>query len=285
MKIRNGFVSNSSSSSFVVISKEDLPDCKDYLLEDLKYVEVRVEGELKYCRRDIMLCSTMEDKIKYLVALCAHYYEADAHYFIEMERCVKKIEDLGKKHGYLFDITYPPLRGFLVNRSLEIKDVDCSGEDDLTAAYLKDPRTTVRTYVDVSTECGYTSSMVDLVKSEDTTELESYIFNPDSFCVLGGDEYSKTSRLAHRMRKIVDRKGYKYRKFGDDGPDHEIGDPLPYESDTGDTTYSYAYHWGEYYPGSVLKEFLQRSGRCVKSFCRQAWWEVKWRAKGIFRAG
>lgn len=283
MKIRNGFVSNSSSSSFVVISKEDLPDCKDYLPEDLKYTEIKVEGKINYCRNDIMLCRTMKDKIRYLVALCAHHYAADTQYFFEMERCVKKIGDLGKKHGYLFDITYPPLKGFLVNEFLESKDLDFSSEDDLIAAYLNDPRTTVRTYVTVSTECNYISSMVDLVESEDTTELESYIFNPDSFCVLGGDEYSKTYRLAHKMRKIVDKEGYKYRKFGDDDPDHEIGDPLPYESITGDTTYSYAYHWGEYYPGSVLKEFLQWLGRRIKGFCRRVWWKVKRWIEDTFR--
>lgn len=275
MKLRCGFVSNSSSSSFIVISKEDIKDfAQRPKSEEDRYVTVRVEEGTSYCRSDIMLCESLEDKIKYVVALYAIKYQSDESYFAKMEYCRAKLCRLGRKYGYILALSSPPLRGELRNRELEGSCDETS--EDYVDIFLNNENTYIDTYINVSTECLYIPEIVKLVENEDTTELESFLFNPHSFGVLGGDEYSETDRLAYKMRKAVDKAGYEYRKFGDDAPDHDIGDPLPYVGANGETTYDYAYHWGKYRPESRLVEFLKlvryklrnmcyRLGYCVRS--------------------
>ena len=119
-------------------------------------------------------------------------------------------------------------------------------------------------YIDINNECEYASDVAEIVENEDTTELESYLFNPHSFCVLGGDEYSETFRLAHKMRKFVDKEGYEYRKFGDIIEDHEIGDPYPWD-EAG--SYTQAYHWGDY----SLRDRIVGWGSRIK----WKWWKIK----------
>ena len=87
----------------------------------------------------------------------------------------------------------------------------------------------------------YKQDVVDIIENKDTTEFESYLFNPHSFCLLGGGEYLETHILIRKMRKFVDGEGYEYRKFGDISQDHEIGDPLP---DERWGTYKDSFHWG-----------------------------------------
>ena len=201
MKIRTGFVSNSSSSSFVVISKESLSVIKhvDKNTPDGGYISVTTAGA-SYLRNNISVCRTLEDKLRYFTALYAIYYEEDKDYFIKMDRFQRKVEALGEKYGYKITVACPPLSGYVC---------------DLAWDTQEDPE--VVTYVDIPCQCMqlYKQDVVDIIENKDTTELESYLFNPHSFCLLGGSEYPETHRLIKEMRKFVDREGYEYRKFGD----------------------------------------------------------------------
>ena len=239
MKIRNGFVSNSSSSSFVVISKEPLDVIKS---ADEKYIRVTTTGA-SYSRRDFAICRTIEDKLRHFTALYAIHYAKDKDYFLKMDSFQQKIVSLGEKYGYIIDLECPPLSGFVLQ---------------------SDQGSEVVNYIDINNECGYMSDVVEVVENEDTTELESYLFNPHSFCVLGGDEYFETDRLAHKMRKLVDKEGYEYRKFGDITEDYEIGDPCPWDEEEICTD---SWHWGEYSFRDRMREW--------KCKIQNAWWKIR----------
>lgn len=242
MKVRNGFVSNSSSSSFVVISKESLSVIKhaDKDTPDGGYISVTTAGA-SYLRDNATVCRTLEDKLRYFTALYAIYYEEDKDYFIKMDRFQSKVRALGEKYGYKITIICPPLSGYVRGSSWDAQE---------------DPE--VVTFVDIPNECNYAREVARIIENEDTTELESYLFNPHSFCVLGGNEYSETFKLAHKMRKFVDKKGYKYRKFGDITEDHEVGDPCSWDADE---VWGTTYHWGTYKPKIRISDWFSKIRR------------------------
>ena len=86
MKVRFGFVSNSSSSSFVVISKEPLSVIKPVNINTSgwEYICVTTKGA-SYGRADITLCRTIEAKLRPSAVLYAMYYAEDKAYFLQMD--------------------------------------------------------------------------------------------------------------------------------------------------------------------------------------------------------
>ena len=85
MKIRSGFVSNSSSSSFVIISKEPLSVIKpaNRNTSDWEYLRVNTTGA-SYGSADITLFRTIEDKLRHFAVLYAMNYAEDKDYFVKM---------------------------------------------------------------------------------------------------------------------------------------------------------------------------------------------------------
>lgn len=234
MRIRRGFVSNSSSSSFILISKESLPEAKDIKKtspdEEImngkywkrKLIDASIPGE--YNRNNIKKITKIEDKIIYLVHLYALRYSEEKPcetYFNKMGHMRQKLEYLGERRGYLWNIMYPSLKG----------GIDRDGE--------------VYTYIDVSTECEYIPQVVELMEREDTTDLESFIFNLHSFAILGGDEYEETFQLAYDAKREVLKEGYPYFRIAE-YPDIEKG--------TWKAFPDYEYHWGEWNPSANKEE-------------------------------
>ena len=248
MKIRNGFVSNSSSSSFVVISKEPLdvikPAGKD--APDGGYIRVTTAGA-SYGKYNISICKALEDKLRHFVALYAIYYQRSKDYFLKLDLLKHKIWSLGEKYGYRIVVECPPLSGYIPWFKLPWHN-----RPPLSGNVSQQEPPEAVTFVNIENECDYLEEVVKIIENEDTTELESYLFNPHSFCVLGGYEYPKTLRLTHKMRKFVDKEGYEYRKFGDIIEDHEVGDLIP---GTKALRYTDAYHWGEYTFEDRIKEW------------------------------
>ena len=238
MKIRSGFVSNSSSSSFLLISKErEIPNSKKYgetfenysgeRLPDYERISIDATTPVSYCRSDIKLVTSLEDKLTYLTHIYAYWYQNETpveQYFIKMSKFAEKILELGKKRWYLIVIHTPPLYG-----SLD-KYADIDGKFD---------NERLETWVAVDTEATYVKEVADMVDDEDTTRLEEFLFNPNSFALLGGDEYEETYRLEREAKKKVVAAGFEYERIAD-YPDREKGYYPDYPE--------YEYHWGEYDP-------------------------------------
>ena len=123
MKFRNGFVSNSSSASFILIAKTPVPNSKNYgktftressrnktVHNDWEYIDVEdMSGEVSYCRGDIMRIDSISDKVKYIMALYARWYESDPDYFRKVLTLKSKIFHLGLCHWYYIHIPIVPL--------------------------------------------------------------------------------------------------------------------------------------------------------------------------------
>ena len=123
MKVRNGFVSNSSSSSFVLIANTPAQDSTQYgktftrssrnnstVHNDYEILHIEdYEGETSYCRSNIMWVSSITGKIRYIIAIYARYYENNPNYFQKVLDARNKIFKLGIKHWYSIDIPIPPL--------------------------------------------------------------------------------------------------------------------------------------------------------------------------------
>lgn len=203
MKIRNGFVSNSSSSSFVLISLEDIKEVrkknnreikKNPDLEELHII--KANDNTDYSRGNICVLRTIEDKLKYLTILYAIAYsntDNAEEYFIKMDKYVTKILSIAKKYNKFIVIDIPPLQG----------SVSYEAFDPEIYKYIPLDKPHVSYYIESSTECEYIDDIKELVEDKDTRYLESFIFNPHSFCVLGGDEYDETFQLQEEEMKKV----------------------------------------------------------------------------------
>lgn len=249
MKIRNGFISNSSSSSFVLIANTKPQDSQYYgrtwthkttgkVNDDYEILHVNAFGEEEnYCRGDIIWVRSIVGKIKYLMAMYAYYYQHSKNYFEKVLTLRSKIFNLGIKHWYAIGIPIPPL--------LARFDYDYDFE---TRTKKKDTKK-IETYINIFTECTYIKDLVKMIEDEDTTRLDSFIFNKDSFAVLGGDEYSETAELSRRAVNYLneirkDNPGFSYIRFAD-YEDHEAGEVFYVDKDGTEHKWDYTSHWEE----------------------------------------
>ena len=243
MKIRNGFVSNSSSASFILIAKTETPNSKNYgktfVRESSRnrtvhndYEDIYVppfDGEVSYCRGDVMRIDTIEDKIRYVMAIYAFDNQYDKDYFEKALSLRDKIISLGHKRWYSISLEIPPLSAYWS------WDYDWSNKDN---PRIPGSRKLV-TFVNVSTECHYSSGISKMCEDEDTTRLDSFLFNPQSFGILGGDEYDETYKL---RKECIPELTYDYDMISDYS-DHKAGDVM-YVDREGVTHYwEWDYDW------------------------------------------
>lgn len=254
MKIRNGFVSNSSSSSFVLIANTKPQNSKKYgktftrtssrtnhetvTYDDYETFNVPdFKKEENYCRGNILWLRSIADKIKYVIAMYAYYYQHDKNFFEKILSLRDKIFDLGIKHWYAIGIPIPQLSARW--------DYDW---DDALDDWDKSTRR-VETFVNIYTECDYVRDIVDMVEAEDDSRLDSFLFNEDSFAVLGGDEYSETYALQRKAVEFLNKRRKEVPNFSytliADWTEHDADD-IDYVDENGvEHKYGYSSHWEE----------------------------------------
>lgn len=242
MKLRNGFVSNSSSSSFILIAKDDNLKTGFYRKKDRdceRFLHIDLDKAAGYNRGYIKEIKSVKDKLTYICAmyLCNYYNVTDENLF-EVEKAFKKIKSACKKYGYEVWISNPKLGWNMSNKKWneQTKDFD-------------DAEPFIEYYFNIGTECCYYPDIKKMVDDDDTTRLEHFLFNPHSFGILGGDEYKKTYVLAHKARQRVDKLGYEYERLAD-YPDvhYKKGDPIPWSSRNEVFEEDYDNEWGDYDP-------------------------------------
>jgi len=120
MKIRTGFITNSSSTNFLIISKEDLTE--EYLFEKLGFVK---GGVLEKQGRE--LC----ENIMYAINGGLRYYDYDKPDYESIKEAFgdKSAKLYDKNRGYHTYWGYtssddPPITQFFTTDSFEIEDKD-----------------------------------------------------------------------------------------------------------------------------------------------------------------
>lgn len=262
MKVRNGFISNSSSSSFLIIAQSPIPDSIElrltYLSKSYHYLAngkkiYDYESELyKYIEDpEILVDNPIKPEHNYqrlFIRFPAEisYCRGDIMKLTSVESKIKYCMAL-YSYWYGSDKDYFPkvlemnskLRK-LCSKYKYILDIEmiplhAHYEYEWDKNFKKYVKTgKLETDVNVSTECSYTGKLVQLMEAEDSMKFEQFIFNPYSFAVLGGDEYDETYKLAYEAKQQVN---YPYDYIGDDNaaswgkdiPDYWDADHIPEE--------------------------------------------------------
>jgi len=199
-------VSNSSSSSFLVLSKNQpkVPKKKNRYVD---YISVEVIEE-DYSRSRNEVVRSIEDKLRLVTSFYAMNYSDwenfdEDLYIRQMTLFRHKIRELGEKYNYRIAITTPPI--FFYNDF----DFDEEGNPIEYNRVCKE--------IKVSTEWWEGVGLIkDIVEDKDTSRLERLLFNPQSFFIVGGDEYSKNYDLQYYERQKVNKQKYGYEVFGDE---------------------------------------------------------------------
>lgn len=221
MKIRNGFVSNSSSASFILIAntptQNSKSDGRTWTLANGKvhkdYEKIQVQDfsdDVCWTRSYIKYFDGIGSKSRYIMGIYAYACQEDKDYFEKVLTLRDKIIDLGLKHDYNILLTIPPLYASFNKKYKDGKWIKTGG---------------VSTYVKINTEITYISDIVDMCEDSDTYRLEQFIFCPDSFGLLGGDEYRETydkrKDLVGKLNEIrKSNPDFSYIRYADD-PDRD----------------------------------------------------------------
>lgn len=202
MKIREGFVSNSSSSSFLVISKTNENLKIGNPAEEIEYHSVHIEGELSYCRSDIRLLETIEDKTEYIMAMYAYILDELENHECKLDKMEPILEKLYSLKEWIYEIGRK--YNMKVTASLPLYKFQREEEYyDFEKRKFIDCKPFYEIYPLVYTEAGYISELREMIENNKEM-LERFLFNPQSFAILGGDEYYDQLRpLEVSMRKKV----------------------------------------------------------------------------------
>lgn len=267
MKIRNGFISNSSSASFLIIAQSHIPDSIELRLSYLsksyhylangKKIHDYEQDLYKYIEEPEILVDN-PSKPEYNYQRLSITFPAEISYcrgdVMELTTVNSKIKYCMALYSYWYSnskeyfLKVLDMNSKLKNLCLKYKYILDIRIIPLHAHYKVEwdnnfkklvKTDELETDVNVSTECCYVGDLVRVMEDEDTIKLEEFLFNPYSFAILGGDEYEETYRLAYEARQKVD---YPYDFIGD-YTEHSAED-----LDSSGESYGYSEYWGDIIP-------------------------------------